>query len=105
MKGSMPESATRPPGVSVVQVIITTEHFAVMDPPVPFLLPMLEYHRRTFVLEGPTGYREVKEAVRLWDLDIKGRLAFPAGLLPRLRRALEERGHHVRVEDRRKQGP
>jgi hypothetical protein len=87
-----------------VQVIIGTHHIAVMDPAVPLLESLLSYRRRTFVPSGPLGYKEVEESVSLCDVDIKGRLCFAAGLVPRVSRLLREHGYRVHVADQRKSG-
>src|SRR4051794_26550806 len=102
---SNPSSANQPSGARVVTVVVTPAHVAVMDPPVPLLRPLLEYRARAFRPGGPQGFEEVEETRTLCSFDVKGRLCFPAGLLPRLRTVLREHGYRVRVEDRRKPGP
>src|SRR5690348_3250266 len=99
------KSSTPGPGDRLVHVIITPEPIAVMDPAVPLLEPVLSYCRRTFVSWGPLGYQELEEAVSLCDFDVKGRLCFAAGLLPRVCRTLREHGYNVSVEDQRSPGP
>jgi hypothetical protein len=84
-----------------VTVIITPDHVAVMDPPVPLLRPLFDSRKRKFVPEGPLGYQEVEEEMALCTFDNKDRLAFPAGLLPRVRRVLREHGYWVSVDDQR----
>jgi hypothetical protein len=89
----------------VVSVIITPDHIAGLAPVVPLLRPVLEYRARRFEPGGPLGYQEIKETRTLCDFDIMGRLCFPAGLLPRVRKVLQEHGYHVRIDDRREDGP
>lgn len=93
------------PAGPVIQAVITEDHVAVLGPPVSLLERLLTYTRRTFVLSGPLGYREVEETVWLCDTDVKGRPCFPAGLFPRLRQMLREQGYRVTVEDLRTPGP
>jgi hypothetical protein len=85
--------------------VIGANHVAVLDPPVPALKRPLEYTVRTFEPGGPAGWRQVVETRRLWDLDFRGRLAFSAGLWPRLREVLRESGYSVDVHDLRRPGP
>jgi hypothetical protein len=85
----------------VVKVVITDDHFAVLDPPVLSLKPLLEYRQRSFQPGGPHGYREVVQEVMAWKLDIKGRLAFPAGLLPRAMEQLCAEGYGIEIDDQR----
>jgi hypothetical protein len=87
-----------------IKVIISEDHIAVLEPVIELLEPLFSYRRRTFVPGGPMGYKEVEETVSLCDVDIKGRMCFAAGLMPRVRRLLREQGYRVRVDDLRKSG-
>jgi hypothetical protein len=87
-----------------VRVIITRHHAAVLAPAVPLLQPLLESHRHAFAAGGPTGYRHVETVEALYTFDHRGRLVFPAGLLPRVSQALREAGYVVRVDDQRRRG-
>lgn len=82
-------------------VTITGDHVAVLAPAVDGLEAVLTYRSRAFEPAGKFGWREVEQAVSLCDLDIKGRLCFPAGLLDRVRRVLVEKGYAVTVRDER----
>jgi hypothetical protein len=99
-KGPASQSAAKP----LVRVIITPRHLALVDPFVPLLVPLLTY--RTFQFEGggPAGHRRVERVVDLTTFDLRGRLVFPAGLLPRCRAELEAHGYQVEVEDCRRFG-
>lgn len=94
---SMPAAAS-----GEVVIIITPDHLAVMDPPVPLLEPVLQNRHRRFLSGGPTGYRQVSESRSLCTFDYKGRLVFSAGLVQRVHSLLRDHGYSVRVEDRRK---
>lgn len=50
------------------------------------------------------GYQRAEETSSLHTVDLRGRLVFPAGLLPRAIAVLESNGHSVEVEDRRTLG-
>src|SRR6187399_3177412 len=70
--GNMTLTSPVPPvAASLVSVIITPQHTAVMDPPLPLVKPLLEYRRRKFVPGGPYGWREVEQMISLHGLDIK----------------------------------
>jgi hypothetical protein len=88
----------------VVLAIITPENFALLDPPVPSLEPLLSYYEFEFESDGPYGHRRVEREVSMAVFDHRGRLAFPAGLLPRCRAELEAHGYAVTVKDHRKFG-
>ena len=85
------------------KVIVGENHMAVLDPPLTEVNSLLTDIVRTFVADdGPTGYRCVDRAGRsLGVTDFRGRIAFPAGLLPRVLALLDEGGVDVEVEDRR----
>ena len=87
-----------------VQVIITADKVAVMDPPVPLLEPLLLYKSFEFEQASPCGHRRVENKVSLCTFDHRGRLVVPAGLLHRRRAELERHGDAVDVEDLRKDG-
>src|SRR5262249_27577174 len=53
---------------------------------------------------GPTGHRRSRRDFEVATTDFRGRLAFPAGLLPRCRAELEANGYAVEVEDCRRFG-
>jgi hypothetical protein len=98
-------TSDKPPGDRLVDVVVTQDHVAVMDPAVPILEPVLHYRRKSYTAGGPLGYQEVEEDVDLFEVDIKGRVCFPAGLLFRVRRVLHEHGYRVRIKDQRVSGP
>jgi hypothetical protein len=87
----------------VVKIIICRQ-IAVLDPPLEFVRSLLEYRCRTFVAEGPEGYRQFDGTVGAYGFDFKGRLGIPAGLLGRVLRALSERGYQWEIDDGRKDG-
>lgn len=101
---NMAASLPAPSDDRLVNVIITEDHLAVMEPAVRLPEVLLQSRRKQFVADGPLGHREVETKVVFHDIDCKGRLVFPAGLLPRMRRVLREHGYRVVVEDRRKAG-
>src|SRR4051794_39930943 len=109
VSGKAPRGGSRSARPPAVTAVITQQHLALLDPTVPemepVLEPLLQYRRRTFAPGGPAGYREAEASVTLFTFDVKDRLAFPAGLLPRVGRVLREHGYRVRVEDRRRDGP
>jgi hypothetical protein len=88
----------------VVRVIVTATHLALVDPPVPLLLPLLKYTAFTFEGGGPTGYRRAEHNVEVAAFDFRGRLAIPAGLLTRCCAELAANGYQVEVEDCRRFG-
>jgi hypothetical protein len=90
---------------SVVRVIITPQNLALVDPPVPLLKPLIEYTAFAFEPAGPTGHRRAEQNVQVATTDFRGRLAFPAGLLPRCQAELEANGYEVEIEDCRRFGP
>jgi hypothetical protein len=83
----------------LINVTITEEGMALLDPPVPLLEPLLEYRRRTFVLAGPTGVLEQINEFTLCGFDREGRLTITAGMLPRVCQVLREHGYRVRIEN------
>jgi hypothetical protein len=85
----------------LVKLIITPDHLAVLDPPVPSLEELLEYRQRTFRSGGPHGYQEIVQELAIWQLDIKGRFTFPAGLLTRVTEHLDAEGYEIQIEDQR----
>ncbi|MBO0698778.1 MAG: hypothetical protein J2P46_10310, partial [Zavarzinella sp.] len=97
-------SKTRP-AAGVVTIKIGIAHVAVMDPPVPGLRPLLEYPVRGTEPGDPTGWREAVIDMLGWQPDIKGRVAFPEGLVGLVRRRLRDLGYRVRVDDGRADCP
>jgi hypothetical protein len=95
-------SAETPDNPESVRIIITPEHMAVVDPAVPELEAILEYHARMFIPGGHSGYREIEERRALGGLDIRGRWMFPAGLLGRILQCLRAGGYDFTIDDRRK---
>ncbi|QJW93129.1 hypothetical protein [Frigoriglobus tundricola] len=91
---------TTPP-TRTVTVTITEGHVAVLAPAIGGLDSVLTHRTRTFEPGGPFGWREVEQMVSLYDFDLKNRLIFPAGLLGRVQRVLEEKGYAVVVRDLR----
>ena len=67
-------SSAKTPGDRLVEVIITQDNVAVMDPAVPILESVLQYRRKSYAAGGPLGYQEVVEDVALCEFDLKGRL-------------------------------
>jgi hypothetical protein len=94
-----------PEALPRINVIITEDHFAVMDPPVPLLEPLLQYRIRSFVPGGPTGVQEKLNTFTLCKFDHMERLEFLAGLLPRIRLELRKHGYRMRIDDRRNATP
>ena len=84
-----------------VKVTITPLHIAVLDRPILEILPAMEYQRRVFEQEGPLGWMESEQIEMHYKLDFRGRPAFPAGLLGRVRKALMQCGYRVVVDDQR----
>jgi hypothetical protein len=77
--------------------VICTNVWAVLDPAVPELLPLLEYRRFDFVPGGPTGYERQQKPQHMHTTDLKGGLSFPVGLLPRMTVELQRLGYEVVV--------
>lgn len=75
-------------------------HCAVMDAAyVSAVVPVLHRSRRRFVAGGPTGHCQQIETTEHFVLD-DDQLVFSAGLLPRIRKHLEQLGHTVQLGDR-----
>jgi len=85
--------------------IIADDQFAVLDPPVPSLEPLLTYQRREFKSGGPTGWRESSKEHTLCKFDFRSRLVFNVGLLDRIVEFLHSEGHEVEICDQREQRP
>ncbi len=100
MSADEQRGATSPP-TQTVTVTVTEGHVAVLAPAVDGLDPVLTYRTRTFEPGGNFGWKEVERVVSLYDFDLKNRLVFPAGLLGRVQRVLEEKGYAVVIRDRR----
>src|SRR6516165_7000923 len=88
-----------------VQATIFEPHLAELklDQSLAFLKPLLEERQRYFSPGGPGGYSEQERVVQMYDVDCdRGLLRFPAGLLPRVERALGEHGYRLQVLDWRR---
>jgi hypothetical protein len=84
-----------------VTVTMTEDHTAVLAPAVEGLDSVLTYRTRVFESGGVFGWKEVERVISLCGFDIKKRLGFPAGLLDRVQRVLEEKGYAVVIRDLR----
>src|SRR4051812_4669785 len=87
-----------------VRIVIGQPHVAVLDPPIREVADALTYPVTTF-RPGPAGVVGTVEMRCGWDIDIKGRLAIPAGQLGRVLRRIADLGYKVEVEDLRTDRP
>jgi hypothetical protein len=86
-------------GVTIT--IVPHHHVAILDQPDARLQPLLSHVRRTFISDGPLGHRMVEQPMTECMFDHRDRLAFSAGLVPRIRRAMESYGYGVTIVDQR----
>ena len=98
-----PEAGGRPgrgPIAGPVRIVILGP-LAVVDPGVEGLLaPALEGRCRSYRPGGPRGIERVEGRTTMVTRRPDGRLAIPAGLVPRSVTVLERAGHRVELEDR-----
>lgn len=71
------------------------------EPPRDLIDPFLQYQETRFDEGGPRGYQETDGACRLWEFDVKRRIGFPTGLVPRLVHVLRGNGYRVVIEEQR----
>lgn len=88
-------------GQPTAKIIVTVDHIAVLDPAVPELEPVLLYPSRSFRSEGECGWTEHESVETLCKFEIRDRVAFPAGLLGRVKPVLRQLGYRVVVDDQR----
>src|SRR5262245_44407989 len=98
-------STLSPSSQPVAKILIGKVGMALLPPELSFIKPLLEHNRKAFDSEGLTGVRQVNEIIGSWDTDIKGRIAFPTGLLHRVVNALQDSGYAVSIEDMRDPAP
>jgi hypothetical protein len=100
--GETARTATNPP--PVVEILIG-DNVAVLNPPLPWLLPHLEYQSRITHHGFRPVYSEEPQTVCQYKFDFRGRLVFNLGQLPRVLALLKERGIEARIEDTREPCP
>ena len=88
-----------------VEAVVTPGNLALLDPAAADVLrPLLTYPTFAFEQAGPCGHRRTAAEVAMAVSDFHGRLAVPAGLLPRCVAELEAQGYEVNVADERRYG-
>jgi hypothetical protein len=83
VRASTQEQAPTPSGPLTATAVLTPANVAILEPALPQLRSHMQYQSIICSPGGPCGYVAREETVAAWLTDLRGRLAFPAGLLPR----------------------
>jgi hypothetical protein len=95
-----PKNARRPAASKPVKIVIRGLYSMVESAPT-FLLPHLEYRRIVTTEGGPLGYEQHQETQPMGEIDEKGNIFLPTGLLHHVQRLLADHDFPVKIVDER----